>query len=143
MRLHIPSFVRSKRKFADELEDCTRPVVNALAHLYLFPKSKYDSQWRQEVHIWLHEVKRVGFAQKYPSAKFIYNNTWRINQEDVSAYIQWAIYPEDNLTRVCSYSEEQFTRIVTSYFQWISKVLSENGQVPPKQIYEKLDELGL
>lgn len=143
MKRYIFAFASSKSKIANEIEDHTRPVANALAQLYLFPNSQYENHWRQEVYASLNEVKRFKGSKKYPNADFIYNNTWKINQEDVPVYLQWAVYHEDDLTPIQSYSETEFNDIATEYFKWLAHVLSKNGQVLPKQVYQKLDELGL
>lgn len=142
MKRYIRAFAVSRSRLADDLDNHTSSVAHALAQLYLFPNSQYENHWRQEVWAGLHEVKKLK-NNKYPSSKFIFENTWMLSSPHKHDFFIWAKYHESELSPIDNYSENEFNEIATCYFRWLAEKLSVQGFIPPVQVYQKLDELGL
>lgn len=133
-----------KKDVAASLEQITRKLMEHLIKLYMYPDVWHASHWRQEVHTLLHQVSRFKGSKKFPSSKFILDNTININKDLIKVMYEdiEADYSDENGASRRVYSKE-LVYVVYEYFEWVAKELSSRGQVFRKAVYAKLEELGL
>lgn len=134
---------KAKSDLASWIEEHTRPVMYAIAQLYVFPQSIYENHWREEVWSKFNEMHLFRHNNKLPSPEFIYENSWKPNKKFVKRSIEWAINKEKELTPRKDIDTDELTYLMQLYFVWLSDMLSTNPDVFPEEVYKELDELGL
>ena len=132
-----------KKDVSDWIEDRTLPVIDALAQLYLFPNADHVNHWKQEVWSNFSRVKLLAGSKKIPSKKFILNSSWEVHKDRLEDCLEYVIGKEYQLTPISDIKPERFYAIVEEYFDWLADKLSKKMQVLSKEVYAKLDELGL
>lgn len=148
MKLYIKaSAARRKSDIAEMIQDMTPQIMESLAQIYLFSDRypEYKNHWRNEVWNRIPRMPLVKHKNKLPDAKLIYDNSYNMYKGYIETILERAIEHEKNLTPDYSKLEDvsDFNDIVQSYFEWLSSYLSVNALARPKDIYMKLDELGL
>ena len=143
MKKYIFGMSKSRRDLGAWIEDHTFPAMCVLAQLYLFPNVSTRKYWRQELWSKFNSMHILRGTNKLPSATFIYDNSWGVNENFVQDAVNWAIVHEENLTPIDYIDVDELSAIMGTYFDWLSKKLSKSKFVLPKDVYETLDGLGL
>lgn len=134
---YIFSMSQSRKDVAAELEQLTRPLVQHLIKLWLYPSSPSANHWKQEVYNLLHNVSRLRGTNKFPTSSFIMKNTIDVNSSSIPIWVE--IIQDDYDKVECSISE--LVIAVKEYYAWLAKKLSQQGEVSRTAIYNKLSEL--
>ena len=134
---------KSKSDMGAWIEDHTLPVMCAIAQLYIFPHADARKHWRHEVWEKFPRIHKFKGSNKLPSQKFIYENSWEIDKDNVQDAINWAIGKEYKLTPRDDIDIAELSFIMQEYFTWLSKNLSTSIVLIERKTLEKLDELGL
>ena len=132
-----------KSELAGWIEDHTFPVMCAIAQLYLFENCDVSSHWRQEVWASFKDMRLLRRQNKLPTSKFIFENSWKINEGFVNDAVTWAIDHENTLHCQKDVDVNQLYDIMERYFKWLSDQLSKHKTISSTAVYTKLDELGL
>lgn len=131
-----------KREIASRLEVTTRQLIFHLIKLYLYPDSIYTNHWNNDVYNTLHSVSTIKRSHKLPSKKFILDNTIGLNKRFIPSLIKVI---EDDYTdqngESIEYTLDEIESAMYMYFDWISSVLSRDGYLSRKSVYETLKEL--
>lgn len=132
----------NRSKVIEKLENNTRPIIFCLIQIWRYPCSTEIEDWRYEVYSLIHSVKKFKYLKRYPSSKFIMNNTYEINKPAIPRWICSIseAYDEDNI--VIREDIDLLQERIQDYFQWLSDLLSLYGYVLDKWIYRELDYLG-
>ena len=77
----ILGFSRRKSDIAAMIEENTREIIQHLIKLWLYSDAETCNHWKQEVYGFLYQVPRLKGSNKFPSKKFILNNTIVINAD--------------------------------------------------------------
>jgi len=139
----IYAMSKDRSDLAAWIEDHTFPVMCAIAQLYLFENVPYRAHWRQEVWSKFCQMHVLRSSKKLPSSDFIYDNSWGVNKGFVDDAINWAISHEYELTPRSIVDSKEVETMMDDYFIWLSNQLSNHRAIPSKDVYSKLDELGL
>lgn len=131
-----------RRDLADWVEDKTVPTMEVLAQLYLFPATEYENHWRQELYAAWNKVKLLK-GNKLPDKDFLLNSTLEVNRHLASRVLQSMIGKEHELTPRKNYNVNDYMNICDEYFDWLCDNLSKNQIVIHREVYNKLDEMGL
>ena len=149
MKLYIKASAarRKKRHSRDDPRYDAADHGAACADIYMFSDRypEYKNHWRNEVWNRIPRMHFVKHKNKLPDAKLIYDNSYNMYKGYIDTILERAIEHEKNLMPDYDKLEDvsDFDAIVQSYFKWLSSYLSVNALARPKDIYEKLDELGL
>lgn len=142
MKLYIKAMSMKRSDLKEYIESHTRQTIIALAQLYLFPHGN-RVHWRKEVWEKFHEMHKLKFNNKLPSAKFILDNSYELHQSMTCRLLQYAIDKEDKYTPISSRRESEFLVIVKDYFLWLANQLSQQEIINTKEVLDELDNLGL
>lgn len=137
----VLGFAYSRSKIAEDLEANVQLIITHLIKLWRYPDAADANHWSQEIYNFLHRVGRLKGSNKYPTADFIMKNTYEVNKSDISKWLSHVsrVYDED-YTSIRTDTKLMNERI-KSYFEWLAKMLSADGQVFSKDVYSKLREL--
>lgn len=141
MMRKIYSMSRSKSDIGDTIEQGTRELILHLIKLWMYPDSYNKPKWRKEVAAKLNQVDSFKGSHRYPSAKFILDNSWKVHQKHLAYYIDIIEDDYGDTTR----DDESFLDLkdrIDEYFEWVAEELSIHGQVSYKMIYTELEILG-
>ena len=138
---YVFSISTTRRDIAAKLEETTRQLVKHLIKLYLYPDYKDVQHWRQEVYSFLHSISKIKGRNKLPSSRFILANTIQSNLELIAVWY-YNILDDYGTPSNSKCSETELTRKVSNYYRWLADILSAQGEVSRKSIYNKLSELG-
>lgn len=141
MKRYIFAMAISQQDAKKQIISISSILTEHLIKLYLFPSAEYVDHWKQEIWNFFHGVPKVKSTKKYPSYKLI--------RYAVGAY-------EDMIPELTGLVEDSYSRrlaverdnlsdlenMVSSYFDWISEQLAEQGVVKNSDVYRKLNELG-
>lgn len=142
MKVYVKSMSMSRGDLKDWIESHTKQTIIALAQLYLFPSGN-RIHWRKEVWEKFHEMHKLKFNNKLPSAKFILNNSYELHQAMTCRLLQYAIDKEEKYTPISNIRESEFMVIVEDYFIWLANQLSQKEIVNTQEVLDELDNLGL
>lgn len=138
---------KKKSKIGSDLDNHTLPCMEALAQLYLFGNrnSDFKHHWASEVWNHFRAIDRLKKTNKFPSADFIYEHTWKLNENRVQIALDKAVLHERNLTVDKDKYEDLdlATEIMQNYFGWMSESLSENGRLNFSEVKAELAFLGI
>ena len=134
---YIFSMSQSRKDVAAELEQITRPLVQHLIKLWLYPNSSSANHWKQEIYNLLHNVSRLRGTNKFPTSSFILKNTIDVNSSSIPIWVE--IIQDDYDKVECSTPE--LVIAVKEYYAWLANKLSQQGEVSRTAIYNKLSEL--
>lgn len=143
MKRIIYAMSKAKSDLAAWIEDHTFPTMCAIAQLYLFPEYSAKSHWRQEVWSKFGQMHILRTTKDLPSSKFIFENSWGVDKRFVEDAVDWATGHEENLTPREDIDLEYLYSLMEAYFEWASTKLSVSRALKPKDVYAKLEELGL
>lgn len=140
----IYGMAQKKSDLADILEEPTAIIIEHLIKLYLYPSSQYVSHWKQEIFNFQNKVSKLKHSKKYPSAAFIYNNTYKINSKYIEKWMENIVedYKLENIRPDRLNSREVKIKI-EEYYRWLAANLSASGAIYRNSCYKKLDELFL
>ena len=138
----------SRKDLGDGLHSSSKPIVQELIKLWIYPNSQYVKHWRSEIRASLQEVDILKHSHKLPSKKFILENTWNEHKKrlftqyenEVDKILLKESELEPDIDRLDNF--EEFFDSAESYFIWLSENLSKEGIVKNSDIYKKLEELG-
>lgn len=138
----ILGFATRRSDIAAAIEENTRELITHLIKLWIFSDVEDCDHWKQEVYNFLHRVPRLKGSKKFPSKKFILNNTIEINRSNISALLRIVITDYGDC-----YTQQQklyptMELRIDFYFEWLADELSRYGQVARNDVYAKLSELG-
>lgn len=133
---------KSRSDLGAWIEDHTPQVMIAIAQLYVFPSGN-RTHWRKEVWEKFSEMHAFKHNNKLPSAKFILDNSWKVNERYVDNVIRFVIGKEEEYTPREDINVSELYDILESYFKWLADYLSKNRFLIPQDVNKKLDELGL
>lgn len=134
---------KNKRDVAADLESTTREIVRHLAKLYLYPTSEYINHWKQEIYGFLHTVCKLKNTKKFPSQRFILDNTINENLDLIKIWYEDVYEDYTLVNNMCPerFDTDEFYSLVLCYYDWMSDLLSTRGSITQFKIYTKLDEL--
>lgn len=138
----IFGFANRKSDIAAMIEENTRELIQHLIKLWIFPDAKDCNHWKQEVYNFLYRVPRLKRSNKFPSKKFILNNTIVVNKDNISALLRIVITDYKNQYEQKKSEYSTMEEHILLYFDWLAEELSINGKVARNDVYAKLSELG-
>lgn len=138
----IFGFANRKSDIAAMIEENTRELIQHLIKLWVFPDAKDCNHWKQEVYNFLYRVPRLKRSNKFPSKKFILNNTIVVNKDNISALLRIVITDYKNQYEQKKSEYSTMEESILLYFDWLAEELSINGKVARNDVYAKLSELG-
>lgn len=138
----IFGFANRKSDIAAMIEENTRELIQHLIKLWVFPDAKDCNHWKQEVYNFLYRVPRLKRSNKFPSKKFILNNTIVVNKDNISALLRIVITDYKNQYEQKKSEYSTMEERILLYFDWLAEELSINGKVARNDVYAKLSELG-
>lgn len=138
----IFGFANRKSDIAAMIEENTRELIQHLIKLWVFPDAKDCNHWKQEVYNFLYRVPRLKRSNKFPSKKFILNNTIVVNKDNISALLRIVITDYKNQYEQKKSEYSTMEEHILLYFDWLAEELSINGKVARNDVYAKLSELG-
>lgn len=139
MRFKLVEFAYSKRKIEDSLVDHTGEIINHIIKLCLYPHSEYENHWKKEVYSFIHDIKKLNYNNKFPSAKFIYDKTFGVWSDTISERID-SIEEEYGKSLEYNVYSKCYT-VCDAYFRWLASQLSTKGIVSISKVCEELDKL--
>lgn len=140
MKRIIYAMSKSKQDVGADIEQGTRELILHLIKLWAYPNSRDKNKWRKEVAEKLNYVDSFKGSHKYPSSKFILDNSWVVHRSRLSYYV--SIIEDDYGEFETDDSYYHLRTNIDEYFSWLAGILSQYGQVSYKQIYVELDTLG-
>lgn len=138
----IFGFANRKSDIAAMIEENTRELIQHLIKLWVFPDAKDCNHWKQEVYNFLYRVPRLKRSNKFPSKKFILNNTIVVNKDNIAALLRIVITDYKNQYEQKKSEYSTMEEHILLYFDWLAEELSINGKVARNDVYAKLSELG-
>lgn len=138
----IFGFANRKSDIAAMIEENTRELIQHLIKLWIFPDAKDCNHWKQEVYNFLYRVPRLKRSNKFPSKKFILDNTIVVNKDNISALLRIVITDYKNQYEQKKSEYSTMEEHILLYFDWLAEELSINGKVARNDVYAKLSELG-
>ena len=138
----IFGFANRKSDIAAMIEENTRELIQHLIKLWVFPDAKDCNHWKQEVYNFLYRVPRLKRSNKFPSKKFILNNTIVVNKDNIAALLRIVITDYKNQYEQKKSEYSTMEERILLYFDWLAEELSINGKVARNDVYAKLSELG-
>lgn len=138
----IFGFANRKSDIAAMIEENTRELIQHLIKLWIFPDAKDCNHWKQEVYNFLYRVPRLKRSNKFPSKKFILNNTIVVNKDNIAALLRIVITDYKNQYEQKKSEYSTMEEHILLYFDWLAEELSINGKVARNDVYAKLSELG-
>lgn len=142
MKLYIRGQAKSLLDIGADLEDRTPPVIQALIQLYLYPNVSTTEHWRQEVWANLHQIDLRKGSNKLPKKEFILKNTIFPNLKFLASFIESVIDKEFEFTRI-QIDYDELAGLIDNYFEWLATRLSQTRYVAAKEVYTKLQSIGL
>ena len=133
---------KSRSDLAAWIEDHTFQVIIAITQLYLFNFGN-RVHWRKEVWEKFHEMHVFRHNSKLPEAKFILDNSWKINKQYIKDAVKFAIDKETEYTPRPAINLYELENILESYFMWLADELSKHRVITLTSVLKKLDSLGL
>lgn len=137
----IFGFANRKSDIAAMIEENTRELIQHLIKLWIFPDAKDCNHWKQEVYNFLYRVPRLKRSNKFPSKKFILDNTIVVNKDNISALLRIVITDYKNQYEQKKSEYSTMEEHILLYFDWLAEELSINGKVARNDVYAKLSEL--
>ena len=136
---------RSVAEMKASLEDHTRPIIEHILKLYLYPNCSTTDHWKTEVYSAIHEVFRLKTNNKFPSPKFILDNTIKINESIIPAmYRQVKLeYQDESLAIRSGANVREAQNLVFEYFTWLADALQPTGKIIRKQVFLQLESMGI
>lgn len=136
----IYGFAESKRRLEIRLSDAVDRIQEHLIKCLVYHDSDSLPHWKSEIRGFFPRIKKLSGSNKYPSAKFIFNNTWML-VEDTSddmylSIIKW--YPDLTPNNV---TPGQVYKLSEDFFIWWSNELSTTGVIELSKLSNKVDEL--
>lgn len=138
----IFGFASRKSDIAAMIEENTRELIQHLIKLWVFPDAKDCNHWKQEVYNFLYRVPRLKMSNKFPSKKFILDNTIVVNKDNISALLRIVITDYKNQYEQKKSEYSTMEEHILLYFDWLAEELSTDGKVARNDVYAKLSELG-
>lgn len=138
----IFGFANRKSDIAAMIEENTRELIQHLIKLWVFPDAKGCNHWKQEVYNFLYRVPRLKRSNKFPSKKFILNNTIVVNKDNISALLRIVITDYKNQYEQKKSEYSTMEEHILLYFDWLAEELSINGKVARNDVYSELSKLG-
>ena len=135
-------FSHRKSDIAAMIEENTREIIQHLIKLWLYSDAETCNHWKQEVYSFLYQVPRLKGSNKFPSKKFILNNTIVINEDNILALLRIVITDYRNQYEQKNIEYPTMKKHILLYFDWLAEELSINGKVARNDVYAKLSELG-
>lgn len=135
-------FSRRKSDIAAMIEENTREIIQHLIKLWLYSDAETCNHWKQEVYGFLYQVPRLKGSNKFPSKKFILNNTIIVNEDNILALLRIVITDYENQYEQKKIEYPTMKKHILLYFDWLAEELSINGKVARNDVYAKLSELG-
>lgn len=141
MKRYVYAMSKSKSDLGDYFESRTRPVIEHLIKLYLYPGHESTIHWRREVANFLNSTDTLKGSHKLPTARFILHNTIDVHLPFIQSYARQVVYEYGG----SSYWPAELDALSTNiknYFVWIANRLSKEPQVSYPEIYEWLERNG-
>lgn len=143
MKRMIVGMSMKRKDLGAWIENHTFQVMVALAQLYLFPQGN-RVHWRKEVWEKFSRMYTLKKSGKLPSAKFILDNSWGMNKQNVSRVLQYAADKEsEEYLPQAHATTDDFYQIVEDYFMWLADQLSRVPALNLADVKLELDRLGL
>ena len=138
---YIKAMAYDKQTIMNDLMNKSQPLTDHLIKLYLFPSTEYAAHWRHEVWSFLNRIPKMKSTGKLPSKDLIYSGiSGYLDTSDNLMYLMMSEYDSSVPERT---DIDELEAILADYFDWVSTKLSKDGVVVSKEVYKKLDELGL
>lgn len=142
MKRYIRCQAKPLADIGADIESKTPPVIQALIQLYLYPEATTREHWRQEVWANLHDIDLRKGSNKLPKRDFILKNTIVPNMKFIESFVASVIDKEIEFTpKAIDYNE--LCGLIDNYFDWLSEKLSQTRYISCKEVYTKLESIGL
>lgn len=139
MKIYIKAFSKPQKEIMSKLDSATPEVILHLMKVCLWPNVDSQNKWQHEVWSNLNKVDKLKSCNKYPSAEFIFNNTWVPNNDTISDRV--LVLMEDMEESPIRFKAANLYEAIKAYFTWLSTQLSELGIVSEESVRNKLEEL--
>lgn len=97
------------------------------------------NHWANEIYSFIHDVPKLKGTNRYPSASFIFDNTYEIWYDSMEPGVQ-KLFQQEHM----EYDAQRVKiaiAIAKEYFLWLSEQLSNNGSVTNQEVRQKLESL--
>ena len=138
MKILITSSAVQRDILKQKLIDRSEQVVNHLIKIFLYPSNNAAEHWKHEVYSFLYQVGVLKSSNKFPTSKFILNNTWNTWEDAILAYIPVVKQDFPNMSENDS---KDVYRAIYEYFRWLSKNLSMCGMVSQTSVKQTINDL--
>ena len=133
---------KSRKELKQWIEEQTFPTMCALAVCYLY--NSIDDEKTYKISDVYHAFNQMHLlrSNKLPTKRFIYKNSWCINQRFVDCAINYAINKLDKNKMRDRINLLDFQFLCMRYFDWLSEKLSQVKIISFCDVEIKLKELG-
>lgn len=125
------------------IEDHTFPAMICLAQLYMFPNSENRRHWATELFATFHSMRVLRGTSRVPSSRFIFENSWGIDEKYFKDACNAAEDKELELDVREDFSYDAVRELMRSYFEWIASELSVHRAITLSDVFNELDVLGV
>lgn len=139
MYYHISGFADSRNQIKTELRSVTKIVMNHLIKVFLYPNVQEQNHWKREIAQSLNDIAKQKGKNRFPTAKFLLQNTWEIYKDTLSTRLPVII--ESIEETPINYDINNVYKAIHDYFNWLCDELSKTGIVRYNIIYSKIEEL--
>lgn len=138
--MKILCFAETKKEVARELKKESENLYEHLIKVWMFPNSQSQNHWKTEIGTkFLTKVDKLKNKKKYPTSKFIIENTWDVWEDALIDRIPSILARIDEVPLTLDYSIVYDA--IHGYIFWASDTLSQKGVLNPNDCYDKIEEI--
>ena len=142
MEKYVYAMSKSRSELGDYFEERTRPLIEHLVKLFLYPSHRSVKHWRREVANLLNSTDTLKGSHKLPSAEFILKNSYKVHEKFIHRYIEQIIYDYGEPDYDSAENYMDVKSAVKNYFVWVANKLSNSSIITYPEIYSYLENHG-
>lgn len=141
VKVPVLGMSKDMKTLKKSLEGKSSGIITHMMRLYKYPENDSVNHWKSEIFNFIHSVPTLKDKSKYPDKKWPQSVIWdSIDYNDISMWERGMIKKYGQGVKLFTLD---FYDMCYSYIEWLSEMLSENGDVSRDEVYQKLEELGL
>ncbi len=139
MYMYIKGLAAHSEQLKSDIRSKTGPVIRHLIKVFLYPNAQENNKWKREVARYFYNVDKIKSNKRYPSALFIYKNSWSVYEDSFDRWVIAVIadMEEDPIP----YNFNNLYSACDEYFKWLSEDLSKHGVAIYNEIYQEIELL--
>ena len=141
LRSSIFCMAQDKKSVREFLWPRAGQIIQHLLQIYMYPNIDATNHWGAEVYGFINKLPKLKHNNKYPSEKFILDNTWNIWNDAIIDMINSAIkeygQPQQDVDK------NVIADLIYKYFQWLANHLSIEGQITKSDMVAYIKQLGI